>query len=358
MRSTTFKVAAVSISKDRLPDVTPKQAIECQTNRVTEACSSYRGRLLATSGAHPLFAAAHLAFARHRPLVLTPDVIWLTIASGFATHVQQNAEKLRRHFVQHEGQVTLQVRRDDFVKGSPENPWSEVFAEFSEQIAAHIGDETHRGLRADFSTTGPVERAASNVLLMASVQSYLKYELMTLCGIPEITLKGEVDDWKRLQAQVAGLARFDLEWWTAPLARITAELVSAAEGRPSPSFWDSLYKFQDGSGGPYITGWIAWFLPYIERWDFSKDWKNPSASLVRNPDLGQIGTITESDLPAGLSAVPFLWTYLGESLEYELLAGLVGVREDPDSLAVEPVAGWAVRPRSAPKLKNAPKLGK
>ncbi len=70
MRSTTFKVAEVSISKDRLPDVTPKEAIESQTNRATEACSSYHGRLLETPGIHPLFAAAHLAFARHRPLVL------------------------------------------------------------------------------------------------------------------------------------------------------------------------------------------------------------------------------------------------------------------------------------------------
>jgi hypothetical protein len=29
---------------------------------------------------HPLAAAVHLAFAGHRPLVLTPDAVWLCIA--------------------------------------------------------------------------------------------------------------------------------------------------------------------------------------------------------------------------------------------------------------------------------------
>jgi hypothetical protein len=32
--------------------------------------------------------------------------------------------------------VRHQVRRDDYRKGSPENPWPEVFSEFSRQITA------------------------------------------------------------------------------------------------------------------------------------------------------------------------------------------------------------------------------
>ncbi len=65
--------------------------------------------------------------------------------AGLATHVQQNAEKLRRHFVQHEGQVTLQVRRDDLVKGSPENPWDEMFAEWSHGCTRPAGRAPQSG---------------------------------------------------------------------------------------------------------------------------------------------------------------------------------------------------------------------
>ncbi|WP_272427393.1 DUF4419 domain-containing protein [Polyangium jinanense] len=33
---------------------------------------------------HALLGAVHLAFAQHRPLVLSPDAVWLTIAQGVA----------------------------------------------------------------------------------------------------------------------------------------------------------------------------------------------------------------------------------------------------------------------------------
>ncbi|GGM87432.1 DUF4419 domain-containing protein [Dactylosporangium sucinum] len=36
--------------------------------------------VLAPDGVHPLFGAVARAFADHRPLVLSPDAVWLTIA--------------------------------------------------------------------------------------------------------------------------------------------------------------------------------------------------------------------------------------------------------------------------------------
>ena len=50
---------------------------------------------------------------------------------------------------------TLEVRRDDFVKGSPDNDWEQVFGAFSEEIRKNVGDEIHGLLTPDFSTTGP-----------------------------------------------------------------------------------------------------------------------------------------------------------------------------------------------------------
>ncbi len=50
------------------------------THGRVEACWNYSLDCVAGVGHHPLIAAAHLAFSGHRPLVLSPDVIWLTIA--------------------------------------------------------------------------------------------------------------------------------------------------------------------------------------------------------------------------------------------------------------------------------------
>lgn len=63
----------------------------------------------------------------HYPLVLDPDVIWLTIAQGLANHINVNAEKLRRRFVAHDGKKKIIVRRDSFLRGSPENDWPGAF---------------------------------------------------------------------------------------------------------------------------------------------------------------------------------------------------------------------------------------
>ncbi len=67
------------------------------------------GRLVAvtTECSNPLVEAIHLAFSRHLPLTLSPDVIWLTIVQGFSHHVNQFPEALRGRLVTHQEQRDL-----------------------------------------------------------------------------------------------------------------------------------------------------------------------------------------------------------------------------------------------------------
>src|SRR5277367_5787722 len=55
-----------------------------------------------TAFSHGFMEAVHLSFSKHYPLILTPDSVWLTIAQGFGTHINANAEALRKQFVKHE----------------------------------------------------------------------------------------------------------------------------------------------------------------------------------------------------------------------------------------------------------------
>src|SRR6185503_3321066 len=125
------------------------------------------------------------------------------------THIGQHAEALRSRLVRHEGKVKLTVRRDDFMKGSRANDWPGMFAELSDRIAEHVGKRRDLVV-ADFSTTGPVERAASQVVLFDAFKSYFNYSLVTRCGIPEVTLLGTVADWRSIRTRAAALAEFDL----------------------------------------------------------------------------------------------------------------------------------------------------
>ena len=111
------------------------------------------------------------------------------------------------------------VERPDFLLGQP-NPWPEAFAAFSDQIAGHVG-KLRDLVVADFSTTGPLERAATEVLLMDTFQGYFEYEMMCGCGIPQITLRG-TPDVVLTTAQFCGTLLFGIV--VAPFGWITPSL--------------------------------------------------------------------------------------------------------------------------------------
>jgi hypothetical protein len=207
-----------------------------------------------------------------------------------------------------------------------------------------------------FSTTGAVERAASEVVLLDAMQSFFSYEFHSLCGIPQIVLQGTTEDWAALAQRTRDIGQFGLEWWTDALGPILDEFVAASRGQANERFWQSIYRLDGGSGGPYTSGWITAFFPYL------KDWRTGRASH-RNPWLASGGKELQDVLypraksdphqfahgptteafPGGLARTPFLWNYLGRSFEMEFLGGFVGVRQEADTLRLRPEIGWAVR---------------
>src|SRR5262249_23207525 len=158
--------------------------------------------------------------------------------------------------VAHRGRARICVRRDGFIKGSPTNDWQGVFDEFSDQLGRQIG-KTRDLVLADFSTTGAVERAVFEIVLMDAMHKYFDYAMQTLCGIPRITLLGTVEDWKSVGHRAEHLAEFGLERWISALTPILDQFAAAAAGYVDPVFWRSFYKRGDpGSGGPFVSGWI------------------------------------------------------------------------------------------------------
>ena len=294
---------------------------------------------LVRTSEHPFLGAARLAFAEHLPLVLRPDDVWLVIVQGFAQHVQLDSEGLRSRLVSHEGEVNLVVIRDEFRRGSPNNNWGGVFPEFGQQIKAHVG-KRHDLIVGEFSTTGGLERVVGNLALMDVMQSYFRYTVLTRCGIPWITLQGTVEDWQSVRERARVLAEFDLEWWTSALEPGLSAFVDAAAGKPEPGFWQSFYKWNEHSGGPFVSGWINTLFPYTKSDENSPPTRNPFATEWESDEWG--GGPRSDEFPGGLRSMPFTWDYLGAKLPMRFHAGFVGVRQDPKNNAVTPQLGWAV----------------
>lgn len=372
---TAFNVSDVDVAEQPLPMVPSDNAMETllhqfgydldESNARIEASSHGAGetQLVDDIWFHPFIAALHHAYADHRPVSLSPDMIWLLIAHGLATHINVNAEQLRDRFVAHDGKVTLEVWRNQFKKGAHDNDWEGVFTDFSTQIREHIGGENHDRLLPTFSTTSIVEKAAAEIVLMDAMQSYFSYDMYTACGIPQIKLEGTVSDWQAILEKTKALAQYDLQWWTDHLIPILEQFVAAAKGEPDQHFWQSMYKWNEvGSGNPYITGWVIAFFPYLEKKMNRSSRHNettPNRFLIQDNDQQQqevlyptcpsqvssgyrLG-ITTGNLPSGLAKAPFKWFYFETVYEMEFLAGFVGIKQDPDDLTLRPEIGWIVR---------------
>jgi hypothetical protein len=253
---------------------------------------------------------------------------------GFANHINVNSEKFRKRFVRHEGKKMLLVDQASFIKGSPDNNWQDCFSKFSDMIEEDIGSKRNLFV-SNFSTTGPVERAASEIVLMGAMKNYYKYAVRTLCGIPSITLFGTDEDWINLVIKAEVLSEYELGWWLQELIPVLEKMADAATGTIDNSFWNSMYKMNNESGGPTINGWINKLFPYI---------LNYQDTLVVNPTFANSNRyeLSVDNYTSGLATMPFKWEYYGKTYDMGFIAGFVGSHQDEVNLSIEPVIGWAI----------------
>ena len=334
----TFAVDEVTPATKSLPERRTHEALKGTLGGDIESCYDYHGTVIRGVDYQPLLAAVYAAFSQHRPLVVAPDAVWITIAQGVAHHMAIHGERLRPGFVGHHGKLNLIFECHDWVDRSPENPWPEAFASWSGQIREHIGDRMHDLLLCDFGTSGPLERAVSQIVMMDVVERYFHYTLCCVCGIPAITLEGTPADWQHLYDKAAGLSAFDLDWWLADLLRLCGQFVRASRGDVDLDHWRGICKLREEYGGDVINGWIARLFPYLRAY-------SDGPCNRRNPIFETGDGFQTSVAPSGLSRVPFLWRHAGTGREryLEAIAGLVGVTQEPHTLALRPKVGWAVR---------------
>jgi hypothetical protein len=297
-------------------------------SRTTMATAKDRWQRFPVPTVSLLYQSAHNAFAEHRPYTVSPEVFWYAIVHEVAICIKQNSAKYASLFTDTpNAKQTITVRDDSLVYGQP-NDWARCIGLFDQALRERIDPATVDLFLPKLSTMTQEDETAILVNFMDAVSSYYKYEVQTLCGIPSIRVRGTVADWETVGQRLQDLStRFDeLKDYFASLQSIVATIAGTIRsGHADGTFWTSIYKYTDHSGGPAVTGWITALSAYrstdkgfVLRKEF--DWEK----LVRN---GWGGLRTDSFAPH-ISKVAFLWKYFDEEIPMAFTSGVLGVECD------------------------------
>lgn len=306
--------------------------------------TSFQGESLFTNDFNSVSKGLMWAFADHRPVVFSPDMIWLLITQAFGHYVNNNAEQMRPLLVSHDDIKTLTVVSEHDLLNEPDQvDWQEIMDAFESQIDYYTKNDVAGLIVADFSTTGPTEKIASQITLMEAVKSFFEYRVMySVCGIPDVTLIGTPDDWRKVREKASKLKDFGLDWWVNDLDPILEQFVRASEGDVDVQFWkDMVKKLRPGevrmaSCSPYdntITKFDGWFLKF---YPFDMEGRTPREIEYHHPMLPEVVKTPFKYIVTDIDGTTL------KEYNMELWAGFFGMTQDPVNGALTPKIGWMV----------------
>ncbi len=304
-----------------------------------------------------------LAFNHHKSIKISPDNIWLLICQGIANCIREDKSLLENLMPDPDKKEALSIRRDDFVPGQL-NPWEEIFPMFTNEINEKVGGKFHENYTLRFSTSSAKELSAFEIALMDTMSNFFDYEFVSLCGIPEIELLGTKEDYVNMKKSINYFKQYNLSWWLQEVEIIIDNFIDAFEGTIHNSFWNSIFKENNESGGPFVTGWITKLFPMIKtslvevkgvvyenefpymRTYLAKEFKEQNVRILgaiarnpvfQNPDFK---TLQLDNFGSGINMVPFIWKYLDREINMNFISGFIGITQPDNSLSTE--INWIV----------------
>ncbi|KAM9993933.1 hypothetical protein ACTFIZ_011899 [Dictyostelium cf. discoideum] len=275
-KSITFKVCQVEKTLWGIKDkFCIKEFINLENEKTGDAAEQFK--VLKTSitddndkvtigcGSNSFVYSAWESYNNHHHLVLRPDNIWMAILTQLSFYINKNSEELRDKFVDFNGKKELIVETDYPIL---EAPFDEMVIEMSNQIQSNIKDPSIKDLIIpNFTTTTESDKVVFLIALMSTMKKYFDYQCMSSCGLPEVTLLGEINDWINLKERVEKLIQFDnkdceIKKWLVYLLAVIDKFIESANGNPDTTWWNQIVDYKSSSGGSILTGWLATFCVF------------------------------------------------------------------------------------------------
>ncbi|KAM9994839.1 hypothetical protein ACTFIY_001040 [Dictyostelium cf. discoideum] len=206
------------------------------------------------------------SYNNHNHLVLRPDNIWMAILTQLSFYINKNSEELRENFVDFNDKKELVVETGYRIL---EAPFDKLTIEMSDQIQSNIKDPSIKDLIIpNFTTTTESDKVVFSIALMSTMKKYFDFRYGCKCGLSEVTLFGEINDWINLKERVEKLIQFDnkdgeiKKWLNKYLLAVIDKFIDSANGNPDTTWWNQIVDYKQRSGGSALTGWLATFCVF------------------------------------------------------------------------------------------------
>ena len=325
-----------------------------------------------------LLETVRTAYHEHRPLALSPDVIWLTICQGISIHINMNFNSLEKKIYPKGHPKSILVRVDTVAFDASQ--WSVAVDSLSQQTRRYTNPYFYEAFVPQFSTTTPIDHIAYQITLLHAQKEAFSYNVESGCGIPWIVLRGTTEDWMLIKDKLSILDTLGMKEWKASLIPIINQFIAASKGKAKKSFWMNIYKDKQDYGLYSITGWIHKLFPYImeniepmyddesEHNDDSVITYLPDREIMvkkikykSNPFLYKKVTssdnLTSKVFPSSTVKLPFTWhnVFENKTESFYFWSGIWGTKQYGDK-TLEPFISWALTVEKEFERKNLPDM--
>ncbi|KAF5531109.1 DUF4419 domain-containing protein [Fusarium napiforme] len=321
--ATTWTSSKVETTESLLRGTSPRDYRRCQGIIRTSFTPSLLQENHISPSRNGLVWSAYHAYSQHHHLTIRPEDVWFSILTQISFFINANAEELRSFFVAHEGKKKLTV----FEAGTLETANIGALAQqLAGLVSKNVKDpELGDWVMPSFSTTTDTDRVVASVLFMGAMQKYFSHGMRLTCGIPSVTLLGEISDWEAILTRLDRLDQLGKEptEFAEMLRPILKHMIMSFE-KPEDAkvrrFWNTIATHNPAdSGTDYITGWITAFC----FWDEEGKPKYRSQIV-----LGEVAypTVGIDKVPLGVASVPVEINDNGKITPSMMVAGSFGIQ--------------------------------
>lgn len=358
-----FEVDDVTIAELSLPVYSSKRVIESKLlKEISFFPTEHQALELFYAENNAFIETLQQSYSQHRPLVLTPDAVWLLICQGTSMHINKHFKTLENVIFVKDKPKELVVRNDSLEYGGKH--WEDLVSSFSTETRKYTKGDFYSFFVADFSTTGKTEQTVYQITLLESYKKAFTYVGESGCGIPYITLKGTKQDWEKLYKKLDDLDKLALGHWADELRPIIREFINVYDGKIDKSFWQSIYKDATEYNAFYISGWFIKFFPYVKfksdipenaTYDEEMGGVKVEELYESNPylkgDMYLMSKLSTDNFPTGLSQIEIVWNnyFKQETRKMDVYAGFFAIKQYGDK-SLEPFVSWVIANKSSKKV--------